>query len=299
MGDRFRKLAPKPWPDWFWLLSGGVDSVAAFLLTVEAIRENYGKRAVAIYLETRVGNPLQRIYVEQLVDAYDEQMWSLRTHEKFEDRVAKRGKFEDRDDAGPPGGAQHSNVQRELKGRQRDILERGYDHITYVTGIRAEESPARAEKPKGEVIGGVQYVKPVYELTKKECVEIILRSDAPINPLWVMPDVIGDCGCLSNGDPSELDATEEYFPAFAQRLREIEEAASADAEWKEMLGWDGLSADERAMKRDGYKQMSLCDESCGRRRDPDVVRAFKAKLDGEPLDVQLSNLYGGTGWAVA
>jgi len=287
-----RKLAPKPWPDYFWLLSGGIDSVAAFILTVDAVEQNYGKRPVAVYLDTRIGNPAQRLYVEQLVDHYDQQLWTLRTHEKFEKRVAKDGKFEGRDDAGPPGSSQHSNVQNELKGRQRDILERGYDNITYITGIRKEESPQRAEFPKGEEKNGVRYLKPCYELTQKQCVEIIIRSGAPINPTWLHPDVISDCGCLANGDPSELDATEDLFPAFAQRLREIEEASAVDGV-EGVLGWSGLSADERDRVEKGHKQMTLCDESCGRRRDPDVVRALRDKAKGNSVEVCLNTLYNG------
>jgi len=292
-----RKQAPKlcdgEYPDWFWLLSGGLDSVAAFLLTVDAIRENYGKRAVAIYLDTRIGNPAQRLYVEQLVDAYGEEVWALRTHEKFEDRVAKRGKFEGRDDAGPPGGSQHSNVQNELKGRQRGILERGYDQIHYITGIRKQESPQRAEYPKGEHDDDIVYVKPVYELTKKQCAEIIIRhEDCPVNPTWLYPDVIADCGCLSNGDPSELDKTEELFPEFARRMREIEEASAFDGV-EGILGWDGLTADERDRRKHGHQQMTLCGESCGRQRDPRVVRALRMKAAGRTVNSCLSTLYGG------
>jgi len=288
MSDQYRKLGPRPEPDWFWLTSGGVDSVAAFLLTKDAIAENFRKTAVVAYLDTRVGNRLQRLYVEELCDRYDVQMWSLRTHEKFEDRVAARGKYDDRDDAGAPGGAQHSNVQNELKGRQRDVLERGYDELTYVTGIRAEESDARAAKPKGEANDGVRYVKPAYELSKRECVRIILEhDDCPINPIWIWPGVIGDCGCLANGDPSELDATEDRFPWFAQRLREYEEAADADG-LRGTLGWDGLTANEKSARRNGQRQMNLCGEGCQRQRDPVAVRAFRTAIHGtrsEAIDV--------------
>lgn len=285
-----RKLAPKPWPDWFWLISGGIDSVAAYLLTRLALHSNYGKRPIMAYLDTRVGARFNQLYVEQLADHYGEQLWSLRTHEKFEDRVAGRGKYADRDDAGPPGGALHSDVQNELKGRQRELLARGFD-VVYVTGIRAVESDARASKPKGEVSRGIRYVKPVYELTKKECAEIILRADAPINLLWILPEVIADCGCLSNGDPSELDKTEELFPEFAQRLREYEEAATGKGV-KTVLGWDGLTANEKSAMIHGQTQLSLCEGGCQRERDPAVVRAFKARVEGASIEAAVSELYG-------
>lgn len=279
--SEYRTWGPKPHPDYFWLTSGGVDSVAAYLLTKDALHDNFQKRPVVTYLDTRIGNPLQRLYVEKLCDTYREQMWSLRTHEHFEDRVAGEGKFTDRDDNGPPGPQQHSPVQNELKGRQREKLAAGYDDVIYVTGIRAGESPKRAEKPKGEQGREARYIKPVYSLTKKECARIILEhEDCPINPLWTMPGVVGDCGCLSNGDPSELDKTEERFPEFAQRLREIEEAADASG-YKSLLGWGGMTAEEQSLHETGHKQVSLCGGGCGRERDPAIVRAFRARLDGK------------------
>lgn len=294
MGD-YRKQGPRPHPDYFWLTSGGVDSVAAYLLSKDALHENFQKRPLLVYLDTRVGLPFQRMYVEELADTYGEQLWTLRTHEKFEDRVAGRDKFADRDDTGPPGGGLHSDVQNELKGRQREKLaDLCCGKPIYVTGIRAGESDTRASKPKGEELRKAQYVKPVYGLSKKDCAEIILRhEDCPINPAWTW-NHFTDCGCLSNGDPSELDAVEDRFPWFAQRLREYEEAADADG-LRSILGWDGLTPDEKAARRDGMEQMNLCGEGCQRRRPPATVRAFEARIRGatveEAVDILHDDVY--------
>jgi 3'-phosphoadenosine 5'-phosphosulfate sulfotransferase (PAPS reductase)/FAD synthetase len=207
-----RKLAPgQPGehPDWFWLTSFGIDSVAAYLLTKDALHENYRTRPVMVYLDTRIGLPFQRLYGEQLADAYGEQLWTLRTHEKFEHRVGGRGKFADRDDAGrAPAARDHSDVQNELKGRQRDKLADLCDgKPIYVTGIRKDESPQRAKFPKGEETRKARFVKPCYGLTKADCAEVILRhEECPINPAWVWPHAT-DCFCLANGDPSEVDAS--------------------------------------------------------------------------------------------
>jgi len=292
-----RKQAPKlmngSHPDWVWLLSGGIDSVASYILTREALHDNYGKRPLMSYLDTRVGLPFNRLYVEQLADWGGEQLITLRTHEKYEDRVAKRGKYADRDDAGPAGAAQHSNVQNELKGRQRETLAARLPNVVYVTGIRADESEKRAQFPKMEKARGVSYAKPVYELTKKECAEIILRADAPINPGWWW-NHFTDCGCMANGDPSELDTVQERFPQFAQRLREYEEAAEKviDDDIRSMLGWDGLTPTEKDLERKGHKQVSLCGEGCQRRRDPPVARAFKARAQGVSISKAIDILHG-------
>lgn len=265
--------------------------MAAFLLTRKALAENYGKRPKMIYLDTRVGLPFNRLYVEQLADQYKEQLWSLRTHEHFEDRVTGDGKFEGRDDAGPPGGALHSDVQNELKGRQREQIARGFDSHIFVTGIRANESDKRAKYRKFEVDPkDHRYVKPVFKLTKKECAEIILRADAPINPGWCLRHYL-DCGCQANGDPSELDRVEELFPAFAQRMREMEEAAVGEG-FRSMLGWDGLSAEEKSAREQGQTQLSLCGEGCKIRTPNPIVKAFNARVLGASIDESVDVLYG-------
>lgn len=286
-----RTWGPKPHPDYYWLLSGGIDSVAAYLLTKDALHENYQKRPIMVYLDTRVGLPINRMYVEQLADAYNEQLWTLRTHEHFEDRVAKRGKFSDRGDAGPPGAAQHSNVQNELKGRQRETLARKSEYTTYITGIRAGESEARASKPKAERFDVCDYIKPVYSLTKKECAEIILRhEDCPINPGWWW-NHFTDCGCLANGEPSELDSVEKRFPSFGQRLREYEEAIP-DSGLQSMLGWDGMIAAKKKARQQGQKQLSLCGEGCQRKRLPPIKQAFKARTYGASPEDAIKVLHG-------
>lgn len=290
----YRKQAPKlvdgNHPSWYWLMSGGIDSTAAYLLSREALHDNYGKRPVMVYLDTRAGIPFNRLYIEALADAYDEQLWTLRTHEKFEDRVSKKGKYADRDDSGAPGPAIHSDVQNELKGRQRE-LHAGRDGETiYVTGIMAEESDERASHPKGEVDRGIRYVKPVYELTKMKCAEIILRADAPINPAWWWRH-FSDCGCGCKGDPSEYDKVEKRFPAFGQRMREWEEAIP-DEGVRSVLGWGGLSAREKRARKEGYRQLSLCGDGCQRRVPTPIERAFKARVYGATIEESVSILHG-------
>jgi 3'-phosphoadenosine 5'-phosphosulfate sulfotransferase (PAPS reductase)/FAD synthetase len=271
-------------PDWFWAMSGGIDSVAAYLLTRDALHENYGKRPVMLYWDTRIGLPLNRLYLEEVADTYDEQLWPLRTQEKFEDRVARRGKFADRDDTGPPGGGQHDPVRNELKRRQASRLMSLAPLPVVVLGLRADESDTRAEMEKVEQKDGFTEVRPVHRLSKRDCARIILKhEECPINPCWVFRHP-SDCFCLANGDPSELKRAEERFPWFTQRIREYEEAAEAvdGEEWKEVLGWDGLRAVERDAKQQGQEQtkLSTCGGGCQREQDPRITRAFRAVLDG-------------------
>jgi len=291
VSDDYRQRAPgraSDQPDWFWSLSGGIDSVAAFLATYEALRSsdsggNFAKAPVGIYLDTRIGVPLNRLYVEQLTDWAGVHLWTLRTDESFLEWLRRDG---------APGGGAHQEVRNELKDRQVSKLTTLADDPVYVLGIAADESDTRAEFDKVREMRRHTEVYPVHRMTRKERAELILRSGCPRNPLWAHPSVITDCGCLANGDPSELRKTVELFPAFGQRLKEWEESINHDG-LESTLGWDGLTATEKDAKRNGHEQATLpmCAEGCTRERDPAVVRAFRADAHGATVEESVSILY--------
>ncbi len=263
-------------PDWFWCMSGGVDSTAAYLVTREALHENYGKRPTPVYWDTGVGLPLNRLYLEELCDRYEEQLVTWRTNQSLE-------KYVEIND--PPGPGAHGDIRKLLKGQQSSKLNSLADFPVYVIGMMAEESQNRAELPKVNVkrrdSGKIRHVEvyPIHRLSKIECAKIILRhEDCPINPCWTYNHAT-DCFCLANGDPSEVDKTEEKFPWFAQRLREIEEAADADGV-ESMLGWGGLTAVEEKAREQGQQQMTLCGGGCSREQDSPVADAFQGVIDG-------------------
>lgn len=286
-----RKRAPghaADHPDWFWSLSGGIDSVAAFLVTKDALETdrqdgNFAKKPVAIYLDTRVGVPLNRLYVEQLCDHYGVMLSTWRTDESFLEWLRRDG---------APGAGAHREVRNELKDRQASKITTLADNPTMVLGLAADESDTRGSFNKVREVGRHVEVYPVHRLSRKERAEIILRhEDCPRNPLWEYPEIITDCGCLCHGDPSELDKTEELFPEFAARLREWEESINHDG-LKGTLGWNGLTAEEQRAREQGQKQMTLCSDGCQRERDPEVVRAFRARSRGATAEEAISILHG-------
>lgn len=281
----FRKLAPKlndgRWPDWSISMSGGIDSTAAYLVARDALHENYGKRPILTYFDTRIGVPLNRMFLEELADTYDEQLWTLRTQEKFEDWVAE-------DDC--PGGGAHPNVRNELKGRQAGVLNTRSHYPIHVIGIRRDESEGRSKFDKVTYKERCVEVYPVLTLSKRECARIILEhEDCPINPFWIWPQCFSDCGCLANGDASELDAIEDKFPWFAQRLREIEESAQADG-LRGTLGWSGLTGARRKAVEAGDDQMTLCGSGCSMKQDPRITKAFEQRIHGATKDEAIATL---------
>lgn len=288
-----RKLAPKlndgKHPDWYWSLSGGIDSTAAFLLTKDALETdegggNYSKKPVAVYLDTGIGVPLNRFYVEELCDTYGVQLWTLRTDESFLDWLRSEG---------APGGGAHGNVRRKLKDRQVSVLTTKSDFPVYVLGLAADESPNRAAMNK--VVEKRRHVEvyPCHRMSLKERVKVILRHEnCPLNILWEYPEVIKDCGCLCHGDPSELDRTEDLFPWFAQRLREWEESITHGG-LKGTLGWNGLAPAKKSAMETGQEQLTLCSDGCQRTRDPVVVQAIKARSRGASADEAIEILESG------
>jgi 3'-phosphoadenosine 5'-phosphosulfate sulfotransferase (PAPS reductase)/FAD synthetase len=287
-----RKRAPgKPaeHPDYFISLSGGVDSTAAALTVLPAIRSlrdcgNMAKKPVSLYLDTRTGVPLNRFYVEILADWLDIQLWTLRTEEKFESWLQRDG---------APGPGAHEFVRNELKNRQVSKIATLADNPYFVLGIAADESDTRAEFGKIREMERHTELLPVHRLSRKERVEIVIRSGAPINPLWIHPDVISDCGCLCNGDPSELDKTEQLFPKFASKLRRWEESISHDGV-KDTLGWGGLDPSKRRAREQEQTQATLpmCGAGCSRERDPAEVRAFRAIAHDKSKSVAIAKLHG-------
>jgi len=268
-------------PDYIISLSGGIDSTAAAVVAKDAIEThqaggNFQKKPVAIYCDTRVGNPLNRIYVEELADWLGVQLWTLRTDEKFEEQVSE-------EDA--PGAAQHPTTRNKLKLRQTSKLITLADNPHIIMGISADESENRANRQKVMEKDRHVEVYPVHRVPRKKRVEIVLRSDCPRNPLWEQPRVIADCGCLANGDPSELDETINEYPAFGNRLKAIEEAYGSD-KLSGNLGWDGLTAREKSAKRSGVEQQTLpfCSGGCNARQDPAEVHALASRRMGATIE---------------
>jgi 3'-phosphoadenosine 5'-phosphosulfate sulfotransferase (PAPS reductase)/FAD synthetase len=281
---------PEEHPDVVFSLSGGVDCVAAMLTALEAFETvqadgNMAKKPFGLYLDTRTGTPLNRLYVEQLCDWAGIQLACWRTDEQFEQHLAD-------DDA--PGPGRHQRVRNELKDRQASRLVTLSGDIIMILGIAADESETRAGFDKVREMKRHIEIYPVHRLSRKERVEIIIRSCCPINPLWLEPKAIRDCGCLCNGDPSELDKTEELFPHFAQRLREWEEAINHDG-IKDTLGWGGLTATDKDLEKNDHQQATIttCDiqGGCPTARDPAEVRAFQAIANGETVERAVEILY--------
>lgn len=242
-------------PDWFYFLSGGKDSVAAALVVDQAIQNNYQKNPVAVYLDTTVGIPYNRFYVEELADRMGWQLWTLRTEDHYKTRVQENG---------CPGPSDHSRTYNELKGRQWEKLATVSGNAVYVTGINKHESPERAKSAKADSGRNRWHVKPVFTWTNDQ-IRSYVDKHAPVpNPLWET-NYFQDCACGAMATPEELiDALGDGFEWFVQRIREYEESAEF-ADKRGTWGWGGTSDKmQRSLDHENDPdQMTLCSESCG------------------------------------
>jgi len=248
-------------PDRFVMLSGGMDSVAmAHRVIEEEWESEYGpwnKRPVAIYCDTGIGLSAQRIYVEMLCDHYGWQLWTLRTHENFEDHT---------DDEGFYGPSQHAKIYNVLKDRQVSKLatSSGNPHLYY--GTRRAESSKRRDiaRHRWDEGKGAHVHNPIADWSDKKVAEYIQRQEIPYNPLWEGSHPT-DCACGATAAREELLELEaEGFEVFAEKLRNLEDRAEDGK--RGTWAWGSFSEKEqRALDTaaDDAQQTLMCGPNCG------------------------------------
>lgn len=251
--------------DRFILVSGGMDSVATahYLIENEWSKDYnaWDKRPVVIYLDTGIGLPSQRIYVELLCDHYGWSLWKLRTNENFEEITEEQGFY---------GPQRHSKVFTDLKGRQLDKLSTISANAHFYTGIRKAESNKRANKERHDYDEkmGAWFHKPILEWSDNEVVEYLRENEVPFNPNWETSHFT-DCGCGATASREELIELEaEGYEVMARKLRELEERVERGDE-TEVWAWGSFSADELEEINESENRTAsasfLCSGNCSSR----------------------------------
>jgi 3'-phosphoadenosine 5'-phosphosulfate sulfotransferase (PAPS reductase)/FAD synthetase len=247
------------------LVSGGMDSTVAAHVAVE----DHGVDLLA-YLDTGTGLDENREYIERLADHLGVQLWTLRTHESYEEKVQEHG-F--------PGPSRHTMMYSSLKERQIGKLAtvcNGYGNTSDLhlwTGVRADESERRmAHVERVQEADRWTWVAPIHDWSKAECRHHVESHDLPKNPLWGTLGRSGDCFCGCFGNPEEkLDLRAAGCDYHADWIEDLETAVDTNDE-TERWAWGALSEKEQrgaaAEADDG--QMFLC-SSC---------EGFVARTDG-------------------
>lgn len=243
--------------DVFCLFSGGKDSVVATHLTMRAQMLHSRDAAIVVYLDTGTGLDAQREYVEEVCDKYGWQLWTLRTHESYEEQVAEHG-F--------PGPGQHANMYKQLKRRQLERLAARVEDAHYFTGVRASESRNRMEnmdRVSEEPEGKWTWHAPLYDWDDAAVWEYIERYDIPENPQWRTGGRAADCFCGAYASRDELIGLRADYPEKAEWIDQLERTVDRDDK-RGLWGWGG--SDETALRaalaENDENQMTLC-SSCG------------------------------------
>ena len=240
------------------LISGGMDSAVAAHVAVTD-----GPADLLVYLDTGTGLDENREYIEKYADDLGVQLWTLRTHERYEDTVMEHG-F--------PGPAQHQSQYTSLKERQIGRLAtlsggRGNPSDLHLwTGVRSAESERRMEHVEPET-EGPRWVwhAPIHDWTKEDCRDHLEEHDLPRNPLWDTLGRSGDCFCGCFGNPEEkLDLRAVGADYHADWLEGLEEDVEVDGPEKERetWGWGAIDDQRAARAENDDQQMMLCSD-CG------------------------------------
>lgn len=232
----------------FALCSGGMDSAVSTHIAMQ-----WGPASAVIYLDTGTGLDENRTYVERLCDTFGWQLWTLRTHESYEERVKEHG-F--------PGPSRHGIMYRSLKERQlQRMADRLDGDVHYWTGVRQFESDRRmrtVEAASEHDNGRWYWRSPIHDWTKDDCRDYLNRFEIPQNDLWDTLGRSGDCFCGCFGSPEEkLDLRAAgcgYHADWIEGLEDVVETGDETETW----AWGALSPNERRAERVEDDQMTLC-----------------------------------------
>jgi len=232
------------------LVSGGMDSTTAAHVACQVAP----KIDCIAYLDTQTGLDANREYIETLADELGVQLWTLRTHNSYEDRVR---------DNGFPGPSRHSIYYRSLKERQIGKLATmtGDQDLVLWTGVRSQESERRmAHVSRVQEADRWTWVAPIHDWSKDDCREYVDGHELPRNDLWDTLGRSGDCYCGCFGNREELIDLEAVGEEdHAEWLRAIESDIVDDFGKKGRWAWGSMEPHEFAIEeiKEG-KQMTLC-----------------------------------------
>jgi 3'-phosphoadenosine 5'-phosphosulfate sulfotransferase (PAPS reductase)/FAD synthetase len=239
------------------LVSGGMDSAVAAHVSVR-----WGPCDLLVYLDTGTGLEENREYCEELADHLGVQLWTLRTHESYEERV---------EEDGFPGPSRHSIMYRSLKERQIGKLATivgGHGNgaeLNLYTGVRSDESERRMQHvSEQQDAPRWTWHAPIHDWTKQDCREYIDQFGIPKNDLWNTLGRSGDCFCGCFGSPEEkLDLRAAGVDYHADWIESLEDSVQIDGTEKEREMWAwGARGEQTARAEMDDQQMTLC-STCG------------------------------------
>jgi len=231
------------------LCSGGQDSTVA---THVAMTEYDAD--IVVYLDTGTGLGDNLRFIQEYCDSQGWPLWTLRTHESYEEMVAENGY---------PGPSRHYLYYRNLKERQLQKLSANTQgHLHLYTGVRSKESQRRMRTVSPEdqrADGRWTWHAPIHDWTDEDCEEYIDEHEIAENDLWTELGRSGDCYCGCFGDRTELlDLEAVGYADHAEWLRGLDVPDDCP---RDQQVWAGGNWTREDWAEWDDQQMTLC-SSC-------------------------------------
>lgn len=202
------------------LFSGGDDSLAA---TLYAFAHDLAD--IALHIDTTIAAPATRAFVEATAEREGWPLEVYRAPVTYREIVLEHG-F--------PGPARHPMMYRRLKERALRAFARDNGRaVTFVSGVRAQESERRAKVVEAEQKRGRwTWVAPLHDWSKAQVLDYIGPRER--NPVSLTMHLSGDCLCGCFARPDERQEWATFWPEVDAMLSELEEAALAEglAAWR-------------------------------------------------------------------
>jgi len=184
---------------------------------------------------------------------------------------------------GFPGPPQHSQMYRFLKERplrqaRKQARKIGGQSIGFVTGVRSLESTRR--------MGNVEeytknsegiWISPLIHWTKSDCSQVIATMQQPKNPVSIIMNMSGECGCGAFATPDEKQVIDHHYPEHGKRIDHWEQGVKhfqaskgikethcywGHAQGDRIIGESTVT--EKQVKADGQSDFfSLCTDCMG------------------------------------
>lgn len=201
------------------LFSGGHDSLCS---THYAMTNGLAQEVV--HVNTGIGIEATRVFVRETCREHGWTLTEMYPARSYDDLVLTYG-F--------PGPAGHQIMYRRLKERSLAAFarerkpRRGADALSYVTGVRKDESARRMRGQAEEVQVapklGWTWRAPILEWSKADCNAYIAREGLRRSPVVDVLHMSGECLCGSFARPGERGELRLWFPAVDRRLAALEE----------------------------------------------------------------------------
>lgn len=206
----------------FLMVSGGNDSMVLLDCCDWAADE-------VVHINTGIGIPETNEFVRKVVaERYLGPFTELHPPVPYEELI-----LDDKLFGGFPGPGAHHFIYTRLKERSLESLlrerrtKRG-ERFMLLTGIRNDESKRRMGYSSPiDRKGGQVWVNPLIRWSNDLMREYRETQELPVNEVTKHLHMSGECLCGAFARPGELDEIAFFYPAFADRIRNLEAQVEA------------------------------------------------------------------------